>query len=163
MFEHVGVPHYQTYFAGLARLLTPDGVALIHTITQHGRPQAASPWMQKYIFPGGYAPALSEVVPQIEKADLWVTDIEVLRLHYARTLDAWHDRFMARRDRLPPEMDARFQRMWRFYLLSMAMSFRDGRLVVHQYQLSRRNDVVPITRDYLYPAPVARALAHAAE
>lgn len=150
MFEHVGVPQYRGYFRKLRDLLAPDGVALVHTITQHGRPQAVSPWIRKYIFPGGYTPALSEVVRPIEAADLWVNDIEPLRLHYARTLAAWHDRFMANRHRLPPALDARFQRMWRYYLLSMEMSFAEGRLVVHQYQVSRRKDTVPLTRDYLY-------------
>lgn len=163
MFEHVGRPHYQTFFDKVRDLLTEDGVALIHTITQHGRPQAASSWILKYIFPGGYTPSLSEVVKPIETANLWVNDIEVLRLHYARTLSAWHDRFVANLDRLPAELDDRFRRMWRFYLLSMEMSFRDGRLMVHQYQLSRKNNVVPVTRDYLYRDDAAKALAHAAE
>lgn len=163
MFEHVGVPQYRTYFAKIRRLLTEDGVALVHTITQHGRPQAASAWILKYIFPGGYTPSLSEVVKPIEAENLWVNDIEPLRLHYARTLAAWHDRFVDRAALLPPQMDARFRRMWRYYLLSMEMSFREGRLVVHQYQLSKKNDTVPITRDYLYREGAARSLAHAAE
>ncbi|MCC7320355.1 MAG: class I SAM-dependent methyltransferase [Rubellimicrobium sp.] len=152
MFEHVGVPQYQTYFDKVRDLLTGDGVALIHTIAQNGRPRASSGWVRKYIFPGGYTPALTESGRAIERSGLWLCDLEVLRLHYSRTLGVWHDRFMASLDRLPPELDARFQRMWRFYLLAMEMAFRDGRLVVHQYQLARRMDAVPITRAYLYDA-----------
>ena len=163
MFEHVGVPQYQTFFNKVRDLLTEDGVALIHTIGQNGVPQASSSWILKYIFPGGYTPALSDTAPRIEKAGLWVEDIEFLRLHYAKTLAAWHDRFMANIYRLPPAMDDRFRRMWRFYLLSMEMSFTQGRLMVQQYQLSKQMLSVPMTRDYLYRQDGAEALAHAAE
>jgi len=150
MFEHVGVPHYRAYFRKVARLLADDGIALIHTIGHIGAPQAANPWINRYIFPGGYAPSMSEVTAAIDASGLVVNDVEVWRLHYAETLKAWHDRFTANIDRARELYDDTFCRMWRFYLVSMERSFREGTMLVHQYQLSRRNDVVPVTRDYLY-------------
>ncbi|MFN3643108.1 MAG: class I SAM-dependent methyltransferase [Gemmobacter sp.] len=150
MFEHVGVPHYGDYFRTVADRLAPDGIALIHTIGRNAPPAATSPWITKYIFPGGYVPALSEVAAPIEASGLWMTDIEVWRLHYADTLRAWQERFEANIDAVRALYDDRFCRMWRFYLVASEMSFRAGRQCVFQMQLSHRQDAVPLTRDYLY-------------
>ena len=149
MFEHVGLDKYQTYFDTVARLLTDDGVALIHTIGRTSPPGATSAWTAKYIFPGGYIPALSEIIPPVERAGLIVTDIEVLRVHYADTLRAWRERFMAQRSRMAALYDERFCRMWEFYLAGSEASFRYGTSVVYQLQLAKRVDAVPITRDYM--------------
>ncbi len=149
MFEHVGVGHYREYFERVRDLLVEDGVALIHTIGRADGPGAANPWIDKYIFPGGYTPALSEIVPIIERAGLHITDIEVLRLHYAETLKAWRQRFMANRDRITSIYDERFCRMWEFYLAASEAAFRHGGLVVFQIQLCKRIDSVPLTRDYI--------------
>jgi cyclopropane-fatty-acyl-phospholipid synthase len=150
MFEHVGRPQYAQYFAKVQDLLAPDGVALIHTIGRAGRPSITSPWITKHIFPGGYCPALSEVMPAIQNTDLWTTDIEVWRLHYAETLRHWRARFEANIDAATALYDARFCRMWRYYLIASEMTFRHYRQCVFQLQLSHRQDVVPLTRDYLY-------------
>lgn len=149
MFEHVGIGHYGEYFAKVRDSLTEDGVALIHTIGRSDGPGAAHAWIQKYIFPGGYVPALSEIAPAIERAGLHITDIEVLRLHYAETLNAWRQRFMAQRDKVAAIYDDRFCRMWEFYLASCEAAFRHSGLVVFQIQLSKRIDTVPLTRDYI--------------
>jgi cyclopropane-fatty-acyl-phospholipid synthase len=150
MFEHVGVPHYREYFSHVRDKLTEDGVALIHTIGRVDPPGTTSPFIQKYIFPGGYVPAMSEVLAAIEKEGLWTTDVEVWRLHYAETLLHWHDRFKAREDEARALYDERFCRMWRFYLVGSEMSFRANKQTVFQFQLARRQDAVPLTRDYLY-------------
>jgi cyclopropane-fatty-acyl-phospholipid synthase len=152
MFEHVGRPHYAEYFARVHDLLGPDGVALIHTIGRCGRPSITSPWITRHIFPGGYVPALSEVMPAIQKTGLWTTDIEVWRLHYAETLRHWRQRFEANIDAVAAMYDARFCRMWRYYLAASEMTFRHHRQCVFQIQLAHRQDAVPLTRDYLYPA-----------
>ncbi len=149
MFEHVGVPHYGTFFRRIEELLDEDGVALLHTIGRMEEPSHTSPWLAKYIFPGGYTPALSEVMTAVEKQDLFTTDIEVWRLHYAKTLHEWHRRFMANIDKARALYDDRFCRMWRYYLVSAEQSFRYYRQVVFQIQLARRQDAVPLTRDYL--------------
>ncbi|WP_082176511.1 SAM-dependent methyltransferase [Pseudaestuariivita atlantica] len=149
MFEHVGVGHYGAYFAKLADLLDKDGVALVHTIGSARPPRAPDPWISKYIFPGGYVPSLSEIVPEVERAGLVIADIEVLRLHYAETLKAWRDRFMARREEAAALYDERFCRMWEFYLASCEAGFRYNHLVVFQIQLAHRLDAVPVTRDYI--------------
>ena len=149
MFEHVGVGHYGAYFAKIADLLDPDGVALVHTIGSARPPRAPDPWISKYIFPGGYVPSLSEIVPEIERASLVIADVEVLRLHYADTLKAWRDRFMARRDEAVALYDERFCRMWEFYFASCEAGFRHNHLVVFQIQLAHRLDAVPVTRDYI--------------
>jgi cyclopropane-fatty-acyl-phospholipid synthase len=149
MFEHVGVGHYCEYFNKVRDLLKDDGVALIHTIGRADGPGAANAWINKYIFPGGYVPALSEILPAIERAGLYVTDIEVLRLHYAETLKAWRQRFNANRERVAELYDERFCRMWEFYLAGCEAGFRHGGLVNFQIQLSKRVDVVPLTRNYL--------------
>ena len=150
MFEHVGVRHYRRFFERLRSLLKDDGVALVHSIGRHDGPGATNPWMRKYIFPGGYAPALSEVLPAIERAGLWVTDIEILRLHYARTLRLWRQRFEANRPRIEAMYDARFGRMWEFYLVGSELAFRHGGHMVFQIQLARRQDAVPLTRNYMF-------------
>ncbi|MEI4486239.1 cyclopropane-fatty-acyl-phospholipid synthase family protein [Frigidibacter sp. MR17.14] len=155
MFEHVGLPQFDTYFAKVHALLAPDGIALIHTIGRSAAPSATSPFIRKYIFPGGYVPSLSEAAKAIETTPLWLSDIEVLRLHYAETLRHWEARVAARAGDVEAMYDAAFLRMWRYYLIASEMSFRDGRQCVFQIQLAKRPDTVPVTRDYLYP-PEAR-------
>jgi cyclopropane-fatty-acyl-phospholipid synthase len=149
MFEHVGVSFYDTYFGKCAELLADDGVMLLHSIGRSEGPSVTNPWIDKYIFPGGYIPALSEVLPAIERAGLLVTDVEVLRLHYADTLKAWRERFLARREEAERLYDAQFCRMWEFYLASSEMSFRFGNMMVFQLQLTKRQGVVPLTREYI--------------
>ena len=149
MFEHVGVDHYDTFFKRCAELLSPDGVMVLHSIGRPEGPGITNPWIAKYIFPGGYIPALSEVLPAIERAGLLVSDVEILRLHYAETLKAWRERFMARRDEAVRLYDERFARMWEFYLASSEMSFRKQNMMNFQIQLTRRQDVLPFTRDYI--------------
>ena len=149
MFEHVGVDFYETYFRRCAELLTDDGVMMLHSIGRSDGPDATNPWIAKYIFPGGYIPALSEVIPAIERAGLLVCDIEVLRLHYAETLKAWRERFMARREEAVQLYDERFARMWEFYLASSEMAFRKQKMMNFQIQLTKRQGVVPMTRDYI--------------
>ncbi|WP_106206551.1 SAM-dependent methyltransferase [Aliiruegeria haliotis] len=150
MFEHVGVPHYREYFGHVRDRLTVDGIAVVHTIGRNTPPGSTSPWISKYIFPGGYLPALSEVMAAVEKERLWTTDVEVWRLHYAETLRHWRERFAANEGAALALYDARFCRMWRYYLTASEMSFRYHNQVVFQVQLSRRQDAVPLTRDYLY-------------
>jgi cyclopropane-fatty-acyl-phospholipid synthase len=160
MFEHVGRPQYQTYFDQVARLLKPDGRALIHTIGRNGVPPRDSrTWIQKYIFPGGYIPSLSDIAPRIEHTSLMLSDLEVWRLHYARTLATWNERFQNRREVFRERLGERFCRMWEFYLLSCEAVFRYGELIVFHFQLAHRNDVVPLTRDYLYRDEEARSYA----
>ncbi|WP_373356115.1 class I SAM-dependent methyltransferase [Pseudoroseicyclus sp. CXY001] len=150
MFEHVGRRHFREYFDKVRDLLKDEGIALIHTIGSTDAPRATSSWIRKYIFPGGYIPSMSETMAQIEKAELVTADVEVLRVHYAKTIRHWYDRFMARVDEAERIHDARFVRMWRFYLLSAEEGFRLGTLVNFQFQLARSNTAVPLTRDYLY-------------
>jgi cyclopropane-fatty-acyl-phospholipid synthase len=150
MFEHVGVVQYPMYFGQISALLKPDGVALLHSIGRMDGPGATNPWMRKYIFPGGYSPAISEVVPVIEKARLWITDIEVLRLHYAETLKAWRRRFLAQRERVLELYDERFCRMWETYLAGSEVAFRQGGHLVMQIQMAKAVDTVPLTRDYMH-------------
>lgn len=149
MFEHVGVDHYDTYFRRCAELLSDDGVMLLHAIGRSTGPDVTSPWITKYIFPGGYIPAISEVIPAVERAGLLVCDLEILRLHYAETLKAWRERFMARREEAVRLYDERFARMWEFYLACSEMAFRKQNLMVFQIQLARRQGVVPLARDYI--------------
>jgi len=149
MFEHVGVGFYDRFFARCAELLTDDGVMLLHSIGRSEGPGITNPWVAKYIFPGGYVPALSEVLPSIEKAGLLLTDVEILRLHYAETLKAWRERFLARREEAEQLYDARFVRMWEFYLAASEMTFRKQNTMVFQLQITKRQNVVPITRDYI--------------
>lgn len=150
MFEHVGFAHYKTFFAKCHDLLADDGVMLLHTIGLSDGPDITNPWLTKHIFPGGALPALSDMLPIIERAGLIVTDIEVLRLHYAFTLRAWRDRFMARREEAARLYDERFCRMWEFYLSAAETAFQHEGVVVFQIQLARRQQAVPLTRDYIY-------------
>jgi len=149
MFEHVGISHYDTFFQKCAELLSDDGVMLLHSIGRSEGPNVTNPWIAKYIFPGGYIPALSEVLPAIERAGLLVTDIEILRMHYAETLKAWRERFLAHRDNVERIYEPRFVRMWEFYLAASEMSFRGQNMMVMQIQLTKRQGVVPITRNYI--------------
>ncbi|MBR1268384.1 class I SAM-dependent methyltransferase [Bradyrhizobium sp. AUGA SZCCT0222] len=149
MFEHVGVGFYETFFKRCAELLSDDGIMVLHSIGRSTGPDVTSPWTTKYIFPGGYIPAMSEVTPAIESAGLLVCDTEILRLHYAETLKAWRERFMARREEAVRLYDERFARMWEFYLAGSEMSFRKQNLMNFQIQLTKRQGVVPMTRDYI--------------
>jgi cyclopropane-fatty-acyl-phospholipid synthase len=149
MFEHVGVNHYRTYFAKVRNLLADNGVALIHTIGRTDGPGYTNPFIAKYIFPGGYFPALSEVLPAIEKSGLIVSDVEVLRLHYAETLKAWRERFAANREQAEAKLGEEFCRMWEFYLAGSEAGFRFQRLVVYQIQIIKGIDDLPITRNYM--------------
>ena len=149
MFEHVGVNQYPTFFRKLDELLAPDGVALLHSIGRMDGPGSTNPWLRKYIFPGGYAPALSEVVPVAERRRLWITDIEILRLHYAETLRAWRTRFEQQRDRIRALYDERFCRMWETYLIGCELAFRRDICLVFQMQMAKKVETVPITRDYI--------------
>ena len=149
MFEHVGVPQYATFFARVRDLLADDGVALLHAIGRAEGPGTSNPWMRKYIFPGGYSPALSEVTPAVERAGLWLTDMEIWRLHYAETLRHWRERFLAQRDAAKALYDERFCRMWEFYLVGAECAFRHQGHMVFQMQLARNINAVPLTRDYM--------------
>ncbi len=148
MFEHVGPAHYEEFFRKCRNLMTEDGVALLHTIGRMGTPGVTDAWTAKYIFPGGYCPALSEIVTASEKS-LITTDIETLRKHYAWTLRHWYDRVGARRAEIEALFDARFFRMWRFYLAGSIVAFENGILCNYQLQFVRRRDALPYTRDYL--------------
>ena len=158
MFEHVGVNFYETYFKRCAELLGEDGVMVLHSIGRSTGPDVTSPWITKYIFPGGYIPALSEVMPAVERAGLLVCDMEIQRLHYAETLKAWRERFMARREEAVRLYDERFARMWEFYLAASEMSFRKQNMMNFQLQLTKRQGIVPMTRDYVCArgSPAAR-------
>jgi cyclopropane-fatty-acyl-phospholipid synthase len=152
MFEHVGRPNFQAYFDQVARLLKDDGVAVIHSIGRSEGPALTQPWIAKYIFPGGYIPALSETLAAVERAGLIVTDIEILRLHYAETLRCWRERFEAARREIAEIYDERFCRMWEFYLAISEMAFRHRGHMVFQLQLGKRPDAAPLTRDYIAEA-----------
>ena len=149
MFEHVGPPHYRTFFQKCRELLTPDGVMLLHTIGRADGPGATDPFIAKYIFPGAYVPALSQIAPAIERAFLWITDLEVLRLHYAHTVALWYDRVTAAEAEITRLYDTRFFRMWQFYLAGGIAAFRHDGHLVFQIQLARKRDAVPITRHYM--------------
>jgi len=149
MFEHVGIGFYDAFFNKCAKLVAEDGVVLLHTIGRSSPPGITNPWIAKYIFPGGYIPALSEILPAIEKAGLIVADVEVLQLHYAETLKAWRERFLAHRDEVVRLYDQRFVRMWEFYLACSEMAFRMGEMVVFQIQMTKRKGLIPTRRDYI--------------
>ena len=149
MFEHVGVQHYDEFFKKLNALMPDDGLAVIHSIGHMSPPGMASAWLRKYIFPGAYSPALSEVFAVVEQNSLWVTDLEFLRVHYATTLAHWAARFEANRAKVVDLYDERFARMWEFYLISAEMMFRTGSQLVFHMQLSRSRTAAPIVRDYI--------------
>ena len=149
MFEHVGPPHYREFFEKMRKSLSDDGIAVLHTIGRFAPPSTTSPWLGKYIFPGGYTPSLSEISAAIELEKLWVTDLEVLRIHYAKTLRHWDDRFRRNLERVREIYDDRFVRMWRFYFVICEMAFLYRKHCVFQFQISNRQDAVPLTRDYL--------------
>jgi cyclopropane-fatty-acyl-phospholipid synthase len=157
MFEHVGIGHYGQFFQVLRGALKPEGIALVHAIGRAAGPGATNPWLRKYIFPGGYSPALSEVLGPAERSGLWVTDIEVLRLHYAETLRHWRDRFARNRDTIAALYDERFCRMFEFYLSGCELAFRRADHMVWQMQLSPARAAVPLTRDYMLEAERAAA------
>jgi cyclopropane-fatty-acyl-phospholipid synthase len=149
MFEHVGIRNFDAYFGKIKELLTDDGVALVHSIGRKGGPGQTGAWVRKYIFPGGYSPALSETLQSVERAGLWVTDIEILRLHYAKTLRIWEERFQAHRAAITQMMDDRFCRMWEFYLIASELSFSHGKHMNFQIQLTKQVGAVALTRDYM--------------
>jgi cyclopropane-fatty-acyl-phospholipid synthase len=149
MFEHVGASHYREFFRKVKDLLSEDGVMLLHAIGRMEPPGSTNPWLRKYIFPGGYTPALSEMLRAVEDVGLWVTDIEILRLHYASTLREWRRRFQTNRAKIEALYDARFGRMWEFYLAGCEVAFRYMGQMVFQIQLAKRQDAVPLTRDYI--------------
>jgi cyclopropane-fatty-acyl-phospholipid synthase len=163
MFEHVGLNHYRQFFDVMKRCLAPDGVALLHSIGRSDGPASTNPWIAKYIFPGGYSPALSEVLPAIERVGLVATDIEILRLHYAETLRHWRRRFAANRDAIAGLYDERFCRMFEFYLAGSELAFRVGGHMNFQIQITRDQTAVPLARDYMLEAErtVARTRAAA--
>ena len=162
MFEHVGVPHYNEFFRKVRDLLADDGLALIHSIGRVDGPGTTNPWMRKYIFPGGYAPALSEVLPAIERACVYVSDIEILRMHYAWTLNHWAQRFAAARADIAANLyDETFCRMWEFYLAASEMDFAHTGTIVFQIQFSKQIDALPFTRDYMFEAERALKAAEA--
>jgi len=150
MFEHVGKPHYVTFFDHVYDLLRDDGVALLHTIARMAPPAPINPWIRRYIFPGGYLPSLSQLAPILERRGLYLTDFENWRLHYAKTLRHWSDRLAARRAEVEEMLDERFYRMWQFYLNACESVFRHQDLAVYQMQLAKKIDAVPLTRDYIY-------------
>ncbi len=145
----MGTNHYREFFEKVRSLLTDDGVAVIHAIGRSNPPTLSNAWTRKYIFPGGYIPSMSEVPQAVEKSGLWATDIEILRLHYAMTLHAWRERFLANRERIAAIYDERFCRMWDFYLASAELTFRYGDLMIFQMQLTKHIATLPITRDYM--------------
>ena len=150
MFEHVGRKFYKTYFSQVSKLLKDKGIALIHTIGSSNPPRDPQPWITKYIFPGGYTPSLSELARPIENSGLIISDIEVLRMHYAHTLRHWKERFLSKKDTVLNMFDEKFYRMWEFYLASCEMAFKWGDQVVFQLQLTKDNISAPTTRDYIY-------------
>ncbi|MDX2222512.1 MAG: cyclopropane-fatty-acyl-phospholipid synthase family protein [Rhodospirillaceae bacterium] len=150
MYEHVGLRNARDFFAQVARLLTDDGVAMIHTIGKFRDPGPIPSWTDKYVFPGAYVPTLSEMAPAAEAAGLYLTDVEILRLHYAETLRHWRERFYASRAKVEAMYDARFFRMWDFYLTGSEVAFRQGEIMNIQMQLEKRQGTVPLTRGYMY-------------
>ena len=150
MLEHVGLGHYREFFGKVRELLTDDGVAVVHTVGRYDTPGPVNPWITRYIFPGTHVPTLSELMPAIEEQHLLLTDIEVLKRHYAKTLRAWRDRFVSNWDRAREMYDERFCRMWEFYLTACEVGFLSKELNVFQIQLAKDLDAVPETRDYIH-------------
>ena len=149
MFEHVGVNHYRTFFNTCSDLLSADGSMLLHSIGRFGPPDDTSAFIRKYIFPGGYIPAISEVMPSVQRSGLKVSDVEILRLHYAKTLRLWRERFLAHKEEVAALYDEQFVRMWEFYLAGSEMAFRLGDLMNFQLQLTKDQEVLPLTRNYM--------------
>jgi len=149
MFEHVGTPQFSEFFNKVSDLLTDDGTMLLHSIGRRGGPGSTARWIRKYIFPGGYSPALSETIAVVEQSGMWITDIEILRLHYAETCLEWEKRFQTNRDKVSSMMDEKFCRMWEFYLIISELSFRYGKNMNFQMQLAKGRRALPITRDYM--------------
>jgi cyclopropane-fatty-acyl-phospholipid synthase len=160
MFEHVGPAHYQEFFDTVAARLDEKGVAVVHTIGNFRGPSRNNPWIEKYVFPGGMIPALSQITPAVERSGLIITDVEILRLHYAETLKAWRERFVAHWDEVRALYDESFCRMWEFYLAGAEAGFREGDLAVFQIQMAKDRNVVPLTRDYITDADRAEPTAH---
>jgi cyclopropane-fatty-acyl-phospholipid synthase len=152
MFEHVGVGYYRAFFRACRELLSENGVMLLHSIGRNGGPGDTSAWIQRYIFPGGYIPAISEVMPAVEKEQLRITDMEILRLHYAKTLRAWRERFLAHREEVAGLYDERFCRIWEFYLAASEVAFQVGMLMNFQVQLTKQQLALPLTRNYMHQA-----------
>ena len=150
MFEHVGVAQFDAYFGKIKELLKEGGLALVHSIGRKGGPGQTGAWVRRYIFPGGYSPALSETLQSIERSGLWVTDVEILRLHYAKTLRIWEQRFQMHRDEITKMMDERFCRMWEFYLIASELSFSHGKHMNFQIQLTKDVSAAKLTRDYMF-------------
>ena len=150
MFEHVGVKYFKTFLKKSYELLNDSGVFLLHTIGQRGKPTATSPWIRKYIFPGGYIPSLSEILTICEKQNINITDIEILRLHYAHTLSHWYRNTLNNKDKIVKMFDSRFFRMWEFYLLASKYSFVNMGNVVFQIQIAKNINNLPLTRNYIY-------------
>lgn len=150
MFEHVGITQFDDYFGKIKQLLAADGLALVHSIGRKGGPGQTGKWIRRYIFPGGYSPALSETMQSIERSGLWVTDIEILRLHYAKTLRMWEERFQSKRNKVAEMFDERFCRMWEFYLIASELSFSHGKHMNFQIQLTKQVDATALTRDYMF-------------
>lgn len=150
MFEHVGLPQYKTFFNKIRTLLADDGIALLHSIGSEYNPGTISPWIAKYIFPGGYIPTLSEVLPNIEQQHLHITDIEILHHHYAATLQDWRNRFLSNLEDLPDHLDDRFIRMWEYYLSGCQVGFQKLGLMNFQIQMMKNKQYIPLTRDYMY-------------
>jgi cyclopropane-fatty-acyl-phospholipid synthase len=161
MFEHVGIANYPAYFNIIKKCLAPGGIAVLHSIGRFGGGAITNAWIEKYIFPGGYSPALSEVTPVIEKTGLLMTDIEILRLHYAKTLAHWRRRFAANRDAIADLYDERFCRMFEFYLSASELAFRMNDHMNFQIQLTHEQEAIPLTRDYMFEAERHRVLSRA--
>jgi cyclopropane-fatty-acyl-phospholipid synthase len=149
MLEHVGITHLDEYFMKVRDVLKPGGVAMIHSISGKSPPGITGPFLRKYIFPGGYAPSVSEAMASVERSGLWLLDMEIWRVHYAPTLRNWRYRFMSRRDEVVRMFDERFARMWEFYLAACECAFRYGSSHVFQFQLARERDAMPLHRDYV--------------
>jgi cyclopropane-fatty-acyl-phospholipid synthase len=150
MFEHVGIKYFKTYLKKTYDLLKENGVFLLHTIGQRGIPTATSPWIRKYIFPGGYIPSLSDIINETQKLNINITDIEILRLHYAHTLTHWYRNVQKNKDKIVKMFDERFYRMWEFYLLASKYSFINMGNVVFQIQIAKNINNLPLTRNYIY-------------
>jgi cyclopropane-fatty-acyl-phospholipid synthase len=162
MFEHVGKRYYDAFMRKSHEVLADDGVMLLHTIGRWDGPADTNAWVWRYIFPGGYAPSLSELAPAIERSGLIITDIEVLRIHYAETLRCWRERFLEQREEVLKIFDERFIRMWEFYLAGFEPCFRYYGLMVLQIQMTKSLDVLPLSRDYMYASKIGQTVARAA-